>query len=363
MTIILSTPLALTLFIQVNIVLGFIPHVSNIYKSIHYSWAYRSHFKGDKPTKQVSVLCDIDKLKQAPLESDPNKLLISSTSNAASFNISISHRTETCLDFDFIKNEMQKSATTVLGKILVPYMKSNNLDEINLAYSMVEELSKELDFIPIRSSLNIWPVIRQTESSSSSGINFFPLMDSSNTLNSNSSLEFLKEAKYISSSVIATLSNSPLNQPKAPSADREELIEFASYLEEISDIFSFLDENPNLLLFKDLSRRMKLPSSLLYIFKDSFDDEGELNGEKFPIIGDLKRQASLLKTKIENIMKNLLRSNDMRDKIADDGFEEIDGRYCLMLKNTYKKGFGIVHGSSNTGRTLYVEPMEVTCGI
>jgi dsDNA-specific endonuclease/ATPase MutS2 len=38
----------------------------------------------------------------------------------------------------------------------------------------------------------------------------------------------------------------------------------------------------------------------------------------------------------------------------------MEGRYCLLLKNTYKKGVGIVHGSSNTGRTLYVEPMEVS---
>ena len=37
----------------------------------------------------------------------------------------------------------------------------------------------------------------------------------------------------------------------------------------------------------------------------------------------------------------------------------MEGRYCLMLKNTYKKGVGIVHGASNTGRTIYVEPMEV----
>ena len=28
---------------------------------------------------------------------------------------------------------------------------------------------------------------------------------------------------------------------------------------------------------------------------------------------------------------------------------ELDGRFCVMLKNTYKKGLGIVHGSSNTG--------------
>ena len=42
------------------------------------------------------------------------------------------------------------------------------------------------------------------------------------------------------------------------------------------------------------------------------------------------------------------------------GFTKIEGRYVLMLKNTYKKGVGIVHGSSNTtGRSLYVEPLEI----
>ena len=30
-----------------------------------------------------------------------------------------------------------------------------------------------------------------------------------------------------------------------------------------------------------------------------------------------------------------------------------------MLKNTYKKGIGVVHGSSNTGRSFYVEPFEI----
>ena len=34
------------------------------------------------------------------------------------------------------------------------------------------------------------------------------------------------------------------------------------------------------------------------------------------------------------------------------GYTEVDGRYCLMLRNTFKRGVGIVHGSSNTG--MYV---------
>ena len=41
--------------------------------------------------------------------------------------------------------------------------------------------------------------------------------------------------------------------------------------------------------------------------------------------------------------------------LSCSGYTEMDGRYCLMLKNTYKKGVGIVHGSSNTGR--FVAPL------
>eukprot|EP01039_Chlorochromonas_danica_P009671 gene9671-10693_t len=37
----------------------------------------------------------------------------------------------------------------------------------------------------------------------------------------------------------------------------------------------------------------------------------------------------------------------------------MNGRFCLMLKNSFKKGVGIVHASSNTGRTLYVEPFAI----
>lgn len=49
----------------------------------------------------------------------------------------------------------------------------------------------------------------------------------------------------------------------------------------------------------------------------------------------------------------------MREKLADTGYIELEDRYCILIKNTYKKGVGIVHGSSNTGKTLYVEPFEI----
>eukprot|EP01035_Chromulina_nebulosa_P019183 gene19183-25029_t len=55
----------------------------------------------------------------------------------------------------------------------------------------------------------------------------------------------------------------------------------------------------------------------------------------------------------------MIRSEDMKEKLSDSGYVEMDGRFCLMIKNTYKKGIGVVHSSSNTGRSLYVEPFAI----
>lgn len=49
----------------------------------------------------------------------------------------------------------------------------------------------------------------------------------------------------------------------------------------------------------------------------------------------------------------------MKEKLADNVYNEIDGRFVILLKNTFKRGVGIVHGSSNSGRSLYVEPFEI----
>lgn len=121
----------------------------------------------------------------------------------------------------------------------------------------------------------------------------------------------------------------------------------------------FINNKDKLDLFEDLTEKMKLPKELIDTFHLSFDETLNLNVDKYSTIKQLRNKIEYLRGQIIQTMQSLLQTQDMKDKIADNGFEEIDGRYCLMLKNTYKKGVGIVHGSSNTGRTVYVEPMAV----
>lgn len=41
-----------------------------------------------------------------------------------------------------------------------------------------------------------------------------------------------------------------------------------------------------------------------------------------------------------------------------------NGRFVIPVKNTYKRsGLGIVHDQSNTGKTVYIEPVQVAQGV
>ena len=137
------------------------------------------------------------------------------------------------------------------------------------------------------------------------------------------------------------------------------MVNFGGTIEEMVVIHKFLDGNSKLLLFKDLACAMNLPHELISTFEDAFDEEGELNADKYPTLREFKKEIASLRTNIGRIMQSILQDPKMKEKLSDDGYMEIDGRFCIMLKNTYKKGVGIVHGSSNTGRSLYVEPTDV----
>lgn len=53
-------------------------------------------------------------------------------------------------------------------------------------------------------------------------------------------------------------------------------------------------------------------------------------------------------------------SQTMSEAMTDEYVAQRNGRFVLPVKNTYKRsGLGIVHDQSNTGRTVYVEPVQV----
>ena len=242
-----------------------------------------------------------------PLLRSRRRALCASSGQAEVFDVDVSERTTSCLDFDVILRAMRERAVTVLGKNLSGLQAATSAPECVTNYARVEQMFASLEYFPLRTDMNVEPLLRTIE-----------------------------------------MNSSP--------PEKRDLAKFSENIETIEELLLYFEENKERLnLLLDLSARMKLPDELLSVFTNAFDDEGNLNGEKYPEIMRLRKEISSFKTRILQIIQSLLKSQDMKEKLADSGYTEIEGRFCLMLKNTYKKGVGVVHGSSNTGRTMYVE--------
>ncbi len=103
-----------------------------------------------------------------------------------------------------------------------------------------------------------------------------------------------------------------------------------------------------------------LPDELLDLLTDAFDDDGRLSGVKFPQLRRLREEVQRLYGSIKSTVSDLMKSSGMSSMITDEYIAQRNGRFVLPIKNTYKRsGLGIVHDQSNTGRTVYVEPVQV----
>lgn len=181
----------------------------------------------------------------------------------------LTRRTNECLDFSLLLEHLADQAITTKGKEMVKTVKYNSAAEINRAYSMMEELSGQLALLPLRSKLDVWPVLKMIEQ--------------------NSALP-----------------------------DREELATFATNIEELCDLQQFIKDYRSVLtLFGDIEERLSLPNELVKGFRDSFIEDFKLNPVKFPKIRELTNQIIGLTRQITSTLMSVLNSPAMKDKIAD----------------------------------------------
>ena len=83
--------------------------------------------------------------------------------------------------------------------------------------------------------------------------------------------------------------------------------------------------------------------------------EDEISDDASPELSRIRRQQKQAAAKIHDSLSGLL--NSYRDYLSDAVVTQRDGRYCLPVKAESKaKVPGIVHDTSSTGMTLFIEP-------
>lgn len=93
---------------------------------------------------------------------------------------------------------------------------------------------------------------------------------------------------------------------------------------------------------------------------EAFDADGKLVDHASDALGPLRRALASIKTTLEKRMNDLLGDERFSQYLQDAYYTQREDRYVLPIR-TDGKGFvrGIVHGTSQSGQTLFIEPEEI----
>ena len=104
-------------------------------------------------------------------------------------------------------------------------------------------------------------------------------------------------------------------------------------------------------------RRLDPPRGLARTIGATFDASGEISDAASPELARLREERKGLAENARGAIERLMRSEEYASVLQDQFFTVRAERYVLPLKASAKSlGLGIVHDTSRTGETVFVEP-------
>lgn len=98
-------------------------------------------------------------------------------------------------------------------------------------------------------------------------------------------------------------------------------------------------------------------SELAHILHTTFDAAGQIRDDASPALGDLRRRLVASSARVRAKLESYVGTMEADEVLQDSYYTIRDGRYVLPVKSSMKPNFrGIIHGSSQTGATVFIEP-------
>ena len=93
--------------------------------------------------------------------------------------------------------------------------------------------------------------------------------------------------------------------------------------------------------------------------RSTIDPSGELNDNASPELARLRSQLRKQRSRLRSTLESYLRGKDTSRYLQDQVVSDRDGRYVLVVKAEHRASIpGIIHGSSGSGASLYLEPLS-----
>jgi len=148
---------------------------------------------------------------------------------------------------------------------------------------------------------------------------------------------------------------------KAAALDAPELVAVATTGKALARLRMHLREHAE--VAPKLAVRGQAIADLGHVFHpilDAFDADGKLVDHASDALGPLRRALASIKSTLEKRMDSLLTDERFAPYLQDQYYTQREDRYVLPVR-TDGKGFvrGIVHGTSQSAATLFIEPEEI----
>ena len=94
--------------------------------------------------------------------------------------------------------------------------------------------------------------------------------------------------------------------------------------------------------------------------KKAIATEHELRDDASENLSDIRRNIRVASNRIKEHLNTIIHSSNYKNMLQDTVVTIRSGRYCVPIKQEYKNSFpGMIHDSSSTGATVFMEPMSV----
>jgi DNA mismatch repair protein MutS2 len=143
--------------------------------------------------------------------------------------------------------------------------------------------------------------------------------------------------------------------------DPKELLDVQSTLVSMRNLRRFFDKHseasPHL---AEIACRLPAPAGLIEAIARCITDNAEVADSASPRLYDLRRQVRIAHDRLMTRLQRYLTDASTASKLQDSVITQRDGRYVIPLRAEFKGQVkAIVHDSSSTGATLFVEPLAV----
>lgn len=108
------------------------------------------------------------------------------------------------------------------------------------------------------------------------------------------------------------------------------------------------------------AQQMQVFKSLEQAIESCIAPGGEILDEASEALSQIRSEQRKLQKRIADQLQRMLSSHRWREKLQEPIYTVRSGRYCLPVRSEYKgRVKGIVHDSSMSGATVYIEPEEL----